>query len=237
MTLGVLWRASHECSFLLCPTMSLAGIIVKLARLAARSTIMFWKKLKKFVSHIAPWTLDWTATMIADSEIFITISVSKILTWLPSNRSRQLSVDLLIDLSHLVAYVQGENAWVFSNEDNVANCAKAFIEFEKGLKAELPREKRKTAKPTDISGNYIFIVIRNILYVIEFWVLIHENLARTALASRNGTKIRHKTNYELKKTPSFKAAFGNVAFLRQRAHWAKNTRTSQLNLSHKEIQC
>lgn len=48
--------------------------------------------------------------------------------------------------------MQGENAWVFASEDNVANCAKAFIDFEKKLKADIPREKRKTAKPTDISG-------------------------------------------------------------------------------------
>ena len=48
--------------------------------------------------------------------------------------------------------MQGDNAWIFASEDQVSACVKAFMEFEKGLKADIPKDKRAKAKPTDITG-------------------------------------------------------------------------------------
>lgn len=48
--------------------------------------------------------------------------------------------------------LQGENAWIFAAEDQVAGCVKAFIDFEKALRDEQPRDKRGKVKPTDITG-------------------------------------------------------------------------------------
>lgn len=49
--------------------------------------------------------------------------------------------------------MQGDNAWVFATEDNVAACVKAFLEFEKALVADIPKDKRKSMpKPTEITG-------------------------------------------------------------------------------------
>ena len=47
---------------------------------------------------------------------------------------------------------QGENAWVFVNEECIAASVKAYFDFEKKLLEKYPREKRKEMKPTAISG-------------------------------------------------------------------------------------
>ncbi|KAK9814411.1 hypothetical protein WJX72_005529 [[Myrmecia] bisecta] len=44
-----------------------------------------------------------------------------------------------------------ENAWVFIGEDCIAESVKAFMDFEAGLLAAIPKEQRASAKPTDIS--------------------------------------------------------------------------------------
>lgn len=51
-----------------------------------------------------------------------------------------------------MVHVQLENAWVFSGEEGVAETVKAYLALEKKLLSYLTPEKRKTAKPTDISG-------------------------------------------------------------------------------------
>ena len=48
--------------------------------------------------------------------------------------------------------MQGENAWVFVNEECIAASVKAYYDFEKKLLEKYPREKRKEMKPTAISG-------------------------------------------------------------------------------------
>lgn len=48
--------------------------------------------------------------------------------------------------------LQGENAWIFAAEDQVSGCVKAFLDFEKALISEQPRDKKGKVKPTDITG-------------------------------------------------------------------------------------
>ena len=48
--------------------------------------------------------------------------------------------------------LQLDNAWVFAGEEGVADTVKAYLAMEKKLLSYLSPDKRKTAKPTDISG-------------------------------------------------------------------------------------
>eukprot|EP00891_Asterochloris_glomerata_P005260 jgi/Astpho2/5260/Aster-04830 len=47
---------------------------------------------------------------------------------------------------------QGENAWIFVNEEEVASATKAYFAFEKELKEAVPREQRAAYKPCEITG-------------------------------------------------------------------------------------
>ena len=51
-----------------------------------------------------------------------------------------------------LSWLQLDNAWVFSGEEGVADTVKAYLALEKKLLSYLTPEKRKTAKPIDISG-------------------------------------------------------------------------------------
>ena len=48
--------------------------------------------------------------------------------------------------------MQGENAWIFVNEEEVASATKAYFAFEKELKEAVPREQRAAFKPCEITG-------------------------------------------------------------------------------------
>ena len=48
--------------------------------------------------------------------------------------------------------VQGENAWISVNEEEVASATKAYVAFEKELKEAVPREQRAAFKPCEITG-------------------------------------------------------------------------------------
>ncbi|KAK9834121.1 hypothetical protein WJX84_004083 [Apatococcus fuscideae] len=48
---------------------------------------------------------------------------------------------------------EGENAWLFIDEDNVSKAVKAFLEFEKKLVERIPKDQRsKRPPPTAVSG-------------------------------------------------------------------------------------
>lgn len=53
-----------------------------------------------------------------------------------------------------IRLLQGENAWIFANEDNVATCVKSFLDFEKELLSGIPKDKRAQSKLTDITGQH-----------------------------------------------------------------------------------
>jgi len=42
--------------------------------------------------------------------------------------------------------MQEENAWVFSDEENLAASVKAYMDFEKKLKEKLPKDQRATVR-------------------------------------------------------------------------------------------
>ena len=48
--------------------------------------------------------------------------------------------------------LQGENAWVFVNEECIADSVKSYHDFEKKLLEKYPKDKRKDMHPTAISG-------------------------------------------------------------------------------------
>lgn len=48
--------------------------------------------------------------------------------------------------------MQGENAWVFVNEEVIADSVKAYNKFNEKLLERYPKEKRKDMKPTQITG-------------------------------------------------------------------------------------
>ena len=48
--------------------------------------------------------------------------------------------------------MQGENAWIFVNEEEVASATKAYFAFEKELKEAVPREQRAAFKPCKVTG-------------------------------------------------------------------------------------
>ena len=50
---------------------------------------------------------------------------------------------------------------MFASEEQVSTCVKSFMEFEKKLKADIPKEQRAKAKPTDISGGLLVACFTN----------------------------------------------------------------------------
>lgn len=71
------------------------------------------------------------------------------------NNLLKIAADKVDGWSELKQAAKGDNAWIFAREDNVASCVKAFIEFERKLKADIPKEMRAKAKPTDITGGVL----------------------------------------------------------------------------------
>lgn len=47
---------------------------------------------------------------------------------------------------------QGDNAWLFIQEDVISESVKAYVDFEAKLKEKLPKEEREKARPIDVSG-------------------------------------------------------------------------------------
>lgn len=47
---------------------------------------------------------------------------------------------------------QGDNAWLFINEESIAESIKAWVDFETKLKEKIPKEERDKARPIDVSG-------------------------------------------------------------------------------------
>lgn len=54
--------------------------------------------------------------------------------------------------SELKTAAKGDNAWMFVQEDVIADSVKAYTAFEKELKEALPKEEREKARPIDVSG-------------------------------------------------------------------------------------
>lgn len=55
--------------------------------------------------------------------------------------------------------LQGENAWVFVNEEVIADSVKAYRKFNEKLLEKYPKEKRKDMKPTEITGWLLFQLV------------------------------------------------------------------------------
>jgi hypothetical protein len=47
---------------------------------------------------------------------------------------------------------QGDNAWLFINEESISESVKAYLTFENKLREKLPKEERAEARPIDVSG-------------------------------------------------------------------------------------
>lgn len=76
--------------------------------------------------------------------------------YIVKNNLLKIAADKVDGWSDIKQSAKGDNAWVFATEDNVAACVKAFLEFEKALVADIPKDKRKSMpKPTEITGTVL----------------------------------------------------------------------------------
>lgn len=71
------------------------------------------------------------------------------------NNLLKIAADKVDGWSEIKQSAKGDNAWIFATEDKVSACVKAYIDFEKGLKEGIPKDKRAQAKPTDITGGVL----------------------------------------------------------------------------------
>lgn len=77
--------------------------------------------------------------------------------------------------------MQGENAWLFVDEDNVASAVKAFLEFEKKLVDRIPKDQRsKRPPPTGVSGGAMITAGEGALCHLP---AVHEAITLNVLAS------------------------------------------------------
>lgn len=70
------------------------------------------------------------------------------------NTLLRIAADKVEGWSDLKQATNGENAWVFVQEDAIKESVKAFLTFEEALVKALPKDKKDT-KPTDISGGVL----------------------------------------------------------------------------------
>ncbi|EFN58789.1 hypothetical protein CHLNCDRAFT_48119 [Chlorella variabilis] len=68
------------------------------------------------------------------------------------NTLMRVACDKVEGWSELKPATTGDNAWLFVNEEVIAESIKAYVAFEKKLVEGLPKEERATARPIDISG-------------------------------------------------------------------------------------
>ncbi|PRW56141.1 50S ribosomal L10 [Chlorella sorokiniana] len=68
------------------------------------------------------------------------------------NTLMRVAVDKVEGWENLKPATKGDNAWLFVNEEVIADSMKAYVAFEKKLVDALPKEERATARPIDISG-------------------------------------------------------------------------------------
>lgn len=68
------------------------------------------------------------------------------------NTLLKIAADSVGGWEELKPAAKGDNAWMFVPEDVIADTVKAYVNFEKKLKEDLPKEEREKARPIDVSG-------------------------------------------------------------------------------------
>jgi large subunit ribosomal protein L10 len=68
------------------------------------------------------------------------------------NTLMRVACDKVEGWGELKAATKGDNAWLFVNEEVIAESIKAYVAFEKKLLEGVPKEERATARPIDVSG-------------------------------------------------------------------------------------
>lgn len=68
------------------------------------------------------------------------------------NTLMRVACDKVEGWSELKPATKGDNAWLFVNEEVIAESFKAYAAFEKKLLESVPKEERATARPIDVSG-------------------------------------------------------------------------------------
>lgn len=68
------------------------------------------------------------------------------------NTLMRVACDKVGGWDELKPATKGDNAWLFVNEEVIAESMKAYVAFEKKLVDALPKEERATARPIDVSG-------------------------------------------------------------------------------------
>jgi len=73
-------------------------------------------------------------------------------TYVCKNTLLKVAADKVPGWTSLKESAKGENAWVFVNEEAIAESVKAYRKFNDKLLEKYPKEKRKDMKPTEITG-------------------------------------------------------------------------------------
>jgi large subunit ribosomal protein L10 len=66
------------------------------------------------------------------------------------NTLMRVACDKVEGWGELKAATKGDNAWLFVNEEVIAESIKAYVAFEKKLLEGVPKEERATARPIDV---------------------------------------------------------------------------------------
>lgn len=66
------------------------------------------------------------------------------------NTLMRVACDKVEGWSELKPATKGDNAWLFVNEEVIAESIKAYVAFEKKLLEGVPKEERATARPIDV---------------------------------------------------------------------------------------
>lgn len=73
-------------------------------------------------------------------------------TYVCKNTLLKVAADKVQGWEAIKESAKGENAWVFVNEEVIADSVKAYNKFNEKLLERYPKEKRKDMKPTQITG-------------------------------------------------------------------------------------
>lgn len=68
------------------------------------------------------------------------------------NTLMRRAADAVEGWEELKPATKGDNAWLFIQEESIAESVKAYVAFEKTLLEKIPKEERDGARPLDVSG-------------------------------------------------------------------------------------
>lgn len=77
---------------------------------------------------------------------------AKVAEWCRGGWKTMVRVDIAYVMWCTVPLLQGDNAWLFIEEEDIAKVAKSYLQFQGDLKKALPTTLQATMRPLDVSG-------------------------------------------------------------------------------------